>query len=134
MLASGFDVRTAEGLATAIDRCVDVVGIERVRCVHVNDSQTGLGSNRDRHAPLGTGELGREGCAAFFSEPRFEDLPAIFEGPGFDGRGAGIEDIRVARELRAAGLASRGGKAPRGGRGGRTRAPKRAPARRRSGG
>ena len=109
LLASGFDVRTAAGLAETIDRCVELVGLERVGCLHVNDSQTGLGSNRDRHAPLGTGELGREGCAAFFSEPRFEGLPAIFEGPGLEGRGAGVEDIRVARELRAEGLAARGG-------------------------
>jgi deoxyribonuclease-4 len=109
LLASGFDVRTAAGLAATIDRCVEIVGLDRLRCLHVNDSQTGLGSNRDRHAPLGTGELGREGCAAFYSEPRFEGLPAIFEGPGFDGRGAGPKDISVARELRAEGLAARAG-------------------------
>jgi deoxyribonuclease IV len=107
LLASGFDVRTAEGLSGVIDRCVEIVGLERLGCLHVNDSQTALGSNRDRHAPLGTGELGREGCAAFFSEPRFEGLPAIFEGPGLEGKGAALADIRVARELRAEGLAAR---------------------------
>jgi deoxyribonuclease IV len=128
LLASGFDVRTADGLSDVIDRCVEIVGLERLRCLHVNDSQTGLGSNRDRHAPLGRGELGREGCAAFYSEPRFEGLPVIFEGPGFEGRGAGIEDIRVARELREEGLAARAG------RGGRTRPPARGRARRRSAG
>jgi deoxyribonuclease-4 len=110
LLASGFDVRTAGGLSETIDRCVELVGLERLGCLHVNDSQTGLGSNRDRHAPLGTGELGREGCAAFFSEPRFEGLPAIFEGPGLEGRGAGLEDIRVARELRQQGLKARRGR------------------------
>ncbi|MEA2367604.1 MAG: deoxyribonuclease, partial [Thermoleophilaceae bacterium] len=108
LLASGFDVRTAEGLAEVIDRCVEIVGLERLGCLHVNDSQTALGSNRDRHAPLGTGELGREGCAAFFSEPRFEGLPAIFEGPGLEGKGAALADIRVARELRVEGTAARG--------------------------
>ncbi|MEA2387340.1 MAG: deoxyribonuclease [Thermoleophilaceae bacterium] len=108
LLASGFDVRTAEGLTEVIDRCVEIVGLERLGCLHVNDSQTALGSNRDRHAPLGTGELGREGCAAFFSEPRFEGLPAIFEGPGLEGKGAALADIRVARELRVEGTAARG--------------------------
>ena len=130
MLASGFDVRAADGLSEVIDRCVEIVGTDRLACLHVNDSQTALGSNRDRHAPLGTGELGRKGCAAFFSEPRFEGLPAIFEGPGFDGRGAGPRDIEVARELRAEGLKARG--RPRGGRGGRTRGRARAGARRRT--
>ena len=130
MLASGFDVRTADGLSEVIDRCVEIAGTDRLACLHVNDSQTGLGSNRDRHAPLGTGELGRKGCAAFFSEPRFEGLPAIFEGPGFDGRGAGPTDIKTARELRATGLAAR--RRARGGRAGRTRAPARAGDRRRT--
>jgi deoxyribonuclease-4 len=108
MLASGFDVRTADGLAEVLDECVETLGIDRVRCLHVNDSMTPLGSNRDRHAPLGDGELGREGCAAFYSEPRFEGLPAIFEGPGLEGKGAGLVDMQIARKLRAQGLRARG--------------------------
>ena len=107
LLATGFDVRTADGLSEVIDRCAEIVGLERLACMHVNDSKTELGSNRDRHAPLGEGHLGREGCAAFFSEPRFEGLPVIFEGPGVEGRGAGAIDIKTARELRAEGLAAR---------------------------
>ena len=108
MLASGFDVRTADGLSEVLDECVETLGMDRVRCLHVNDSMTPLGSNRDRHAPLGEGELGAEGCAAFFSEPRFEGVPAIFEGPGLAGKGAALEDIRVARRLRNRGLKARG--------------------------
>jgi deoxyribonuclease-4 len=107
LLASGFDVRTADGLADTIDRCVCLVGAERLRCLHVNDSQAPLGSNRDRHAPLGDGELGARGCAAFLSEPRFEGLPVIFEGPGVDGKAPGAKDMRRARELRRTGLRSR---------------------------
>jgi len=131
MLASGFDIRTAEGLARVMDDCVEVVGPERLRCVHVNDSLTPLGSNRDRHAPLGEGELADAGCAAFLSEPRFEGLPAIFEGPGFAGKAPAKEDVKKAHELRRAGLRSRRADPPRGGRGGRTRGPA-GPAARRS--
>jgi deoxyribonuclease IV len=90
-----------------MDDCVALAGPDRLRCLHVNDSQTPLGSNRDRHAPLGDGELGPEGCAAFLSEPRFEALPAIFEGPGVDGKAPSAADIDRARELRRAGLAAR---------------------------
>ncbi|MDQ4049696.1 MAG: deoxyribonuclease IV [Actinomycetota bacterium] len=107
MLASGFDVRSADGIAAALERCVSTVGEERLRCVHVNDSQAPLGSNRDRHAPLGSGELGRKGCAAFLSEPRFEALPAIFEGPGVEGRAPAGADIKEMKKLRAAGLRAR---------------------------
>ena len=107
MHASGFDISTAAKLAHVIDECVEVVGLERVRCLHVNDSKTALGSNADRHAPLGTGELGARGCAAFLSEPRFEGLPAIFEGPGFTGKAPATEDVKRAQELRSQGLRAR---------------------------
>ena len=90
-----------------IDRCVESVGLDRVRCLHMNDSQTPLGSNRDRHAPPGDGEIGARGCAAFLSEPRFEKLPALFEGPGKAGKAVAKEDIDRMRELRRNGLRSR---------------------------
>ena len=108
LLASGFDIRTADGLDEVISSCGDIVGTDRLRCLHVNDSQTPLGSNRDRHAPLGEGELGKKGCAAFLSEPRFENLPAIFEGPGMEGKAPAKADIDTAKKLRAAGLRARG--------------------------
>jgi len=107
LLASGFDVRTADGIANVMDDCVSLVGAERLRCLHVNDSMTPLGSNRDRHAPLGDGELGARGCGAFLSEPRFEDLPAIFEGPGVEGKAPAAEDMKRMRKLRANGLRAR---------------------------
>jgi deoxyribonuclease IV len=107
MLASGFDIRTADKLAEVIDRCVRLVGLRRLRCLHMNDSQTPLGSNRDRHAPPGDGELGPRGCAAFLSEPRFEKLPVLFEGPGVEGKAPAKVDIDRMRELRANGLRSR---------------------------
>ena len=107
LLASGFDVRTAEGIEQVMDDCVALVGADRLRCLHVNDSQTPLGSNRDRHAPLGDGELGPEGCGAFLSEPRFEGLPVLFEGPGVEGKAAGKVDIDRMKELRRNGLRAR---------------------------
>lgn len=107
LLASGFDVRTADGIAGVMDDCVSLVGAERLRCLHVNDSMTPLGSNRDRHAPLGDGELGARGCGAFLSEPRFEGLPALFEGPGVEGKAPAAEDMKRMRELRKSGLRAR---------------------------
>ncbi len=65
-----------------IDEFDKVVGCDRLGALHVNDSMTELGSNRDRHTNLGDGEIGLEGMIAFLSEPRFEGLPVIFEGPG----------------------------------------------------
>jgi deoxyribonuclease IV len=107
MLASGFDIRTADKLTEVVDRCAKIIGIRRLRCLHMNDSQTPLGSNRDRHAPPGDGEIGPRGCAAFLSEPRFEKLPMLFEGPGIEGGAVGKVDVDEMKRLRANGLRSR---------------------------
>jgi deoxyribonuclease-4 len=107
MLASGFDIRTADKLTEVVDSYVKTIGIRRLRCLHMNDSQTPLGSNRDRHAPPGDGEIGARGCAAFLSEPRFEKLPMLFEGPGVEGHAVGKVDVDEMKRLRRNGLRSR---------------------------
>ena len=107
LLASGYDVSDAARLAAVVDDFESVVGLDRLRCLHVNDSQTALGSNRDRHANLGDGELGREGIAAFLSEPRFDGLPAVLETPGREGKGPDAAEIAWARRLREDGIAAR---------------------------
>jgi len=108
LYASGFDIRTAEGLADTLDRCVALVGPGKIGSLHVNDSLAPLGSNRDRHASLGAGELGEQGCSVFLSEPRFEGLPMIFEGPGLAGKQAEVADVEAMARLREAGVTARG--------------------------
>jgi deoxyribonuclease-4 len=103
LLASGFDIRTEEGLSSLLDDCVALVGIERLGSLHLNDSQAPLGSNRDRHADVGEGELGRRGCAVFLSEPRFEGLPLVLETPGPDGHGPDRAQLTLTRRLRGQG-------------------------------
>ena len=105
LLASGFDIRTAEGLSSVLDDFDAEIGLGRLGSLHLNDSQTPLGSNRDRHARVGQGELGDDGCAVFLSEPRFEDLPCVLETPGPDGSYA--KELRKTRQLRERGLKAR---------------------------
>ena len=108
LLASGYDIRTAEGLSDVLDEFDRVVGLDRLGTLHVNDSKTPLGSNVDRHANLGDGELGRKGVSAFLSEPRFEGLPCLFEGPGAAGKAVEKVDVDNAWKLRKQGLKARG--------------------------
>ncbi len=105
LLASGFEVRKAEPLAQLVDDLDKQIGLERLRCLHVNDSKMPLGSNRDRHASLGHGELGRAGLRVFLSEPRFEGLPTILETAGIDGEWP--EELKLARRLRREGARNR---------------------------
>jgi deoxyribonuclease IV len=107
MFATGFDITTADKLTEVVDRFAKTVGIRRLKSLHVNDSLTALGSNRDRHAVPGEGKIGPRGCAAFLSEPRFEKLPALFEGPGTSGHAPDKVDVDKMRKLRANGLRAR---------------------------
>lgn len=107
LFASGFDIRTEEGLSAVLDDCVEIVGVDRVGSLHLNDSQMPLGSNRDRHADVGEGELGRRGCGVFLSEPRFQGLPCVLETNGPDGHGPDRAQITLTRRLRGQGLRRR---------------------------
>jgi deoxyribonuclease-4 len=108
LYASGYDIATADGLSAVLDECDAKVGLDRLHSLHLNDSQTPLGSNRDRHAPVGHGVLGEDGCAVFLSEPRFQDLPLILETPGPGEKVATAEHTRYVIALRERGLAARG--------------------------
>jgi deoxyribonuclease-4 len=106
LLASGYDIRTPQGLRETLDELDRVVGAKRLRAVHVNDSATPLGSNRDRHAILGRGEFGEKGCAVVLSEPRFDGLPCVLE-TGTDGGAPSADDVALAFKLRKRGQSSR---------------------------
>jgi deoxyribonuclease-4 len=116
LLASGYDIRTAAGVTETMDEFDRVVGIKRLGSLHLNDSQTPLGSNRDRHANIGTGELGERGCAAYLSEPRFEKLPLVIETQGPERQGPTREEVELCFTLRKRGLASRKRAASRSGK------------------
>jgi deoxyribonuclease IV len=107
LLASGYDIRTAEGLGETLDDFTREVGIKRLHSLHLNDSQAPLGSNRDRHANVGQGELGESGCAVFLSEPRFEKLPCVLETQGPERQGPPAEEIELCFKLRRRGQAAR---------------------------
>src|SRR4051812_23709290 len=86
LYASGYDVTDRGALDATLDEVDSAIGLDRLRCLHVNDSQTALGSNRDRHANIGEGLLG-EGLGVFLGHPRLQGLPALLEVPGVDGGG-----------------------------------------------
>ncbi len=97
--ATGYEVATPEGVKDLVDEIDAKVGLEQLKLLHVNDSRDERGSNRDRHAPLGKGEIGRKGLKAFLGEKRLQGLPAVFEGPGLDGHAPSKRDVQVFRRL-----------------------------------
>ena len=96
---SGVDVTDPAALGAAVDELDEAIGLDRLRCLHVNDADAALGSNRDRHAALGAGQIGA-GMATFLAHPAFQGVPAILETPGPTGY---ADELRLARELHRAG-------------------------------
>jgi deoxyribonuclease-4 len=105
--ATGYDVRTPDGIKDLVDEIDAKVGLKQLKLLHVNDSRDQRGSNRDRHAPLGKGEIGRKGIRAFLGEPRLQGLPVVFEGPGLAGHAPTREDVQLARRLWREGVKKR---------------------------
>jgi deoxyribonuclease-4 len=83
------------------------LGLERLRCLHLNDSKVPFGANRDRHENLGQGTVGEGGLRAILGQPRLQRVPAILEVPGIHREGPGAADLAVARRLHVEGLAVR---------------------------
>lgn len=107
LFVQGYDITDAGKLSAVLDEADEKVGLERLRCVHVNDAAAPLGSCRDRHANVGQGEMGKQGLCAFLSEPRFEGLPAMLETPGPNKKGPDRKEVQAAKRLRKAGLEQR---------------------------
>jgi len=94
--ASGVDVTDAETLDQALEELDSQIGLERLRVLHVNDSKSALGSNRDRHDVVARGVLGN-GLATFLGHPAFRDLPAVLET--WPENGLSSADIDLLRKL-----------------------------------
>jgi deoxyribonuclease-4 len=102
--ASGVDYSTVEGTNALIADIDRRIGIERLRCLHLNDSKIELGGNRDRHANIDEGTIGSKGLAPLLGHPAVRDLPLLLEVPG-DGDGPRAQDVTQARRVLAAGIA-----------------------------
>ncbi|MEO8290870.1 MAG: deoxyribonuclease IV [Gaiellaceae bacterium] len=103
---SGVDVTDGATLDACLDDVEERIGLDRLRALHVNDAAAALGSNRDRHANIGEGELG-EGLGVFLSHPKLQGLPTLLEVPGPDNHGPDANEVRKLKELHARALKKR---------------------------
>ena len=103
LFEAGYDIRSRQGLDEALAQLDATAGLERLVMLHLNDSKTPKGSNRDRHENIGDGELGASASAALVNHPALADLPGILEVPGLDNEGPDRANIERLRALRASG-------------------------------
>jgi deoxyribonuclease-4 len=98
LYVSGFDVTNPAQLSALLDDIDARMGLDRLRALHINDAAAPLGSNRDRHANIGDGEIGEQ-MGVFLSHPKLQGLPAFLEVPGVDKKGVNPEELRKVREM-----------------------------------
>ncbi|MGB2874249.1 MAG: deoxyribonuclease IV [Gaiellaceae bacterium] len=100
LFVSGYDVTDGAELDRLLEELDSRIGLDRLRCLHVNDSKAPLGSNRDRHDNIGDGLMG-EKLGLFVAHPKLQGLPALLEVPGSSGHGPDAEQMRKLKELYA---------------------------------
>ena len=98
LFASGYDVTDPDALDGVVKQLDALIGLDRLRVLHVNDSKTTLGSNRDRHDNIGDGLMGNK-LAVFLGHAKLQGLPALLEVPGADGHGPDLEQMTKLRKL-----------------------------------
>jgi deoxyribonuclease-4 len=99
LYAAGYDIATPAGYAATIDEFDRVLGLERLKCFHFNDSKKGLGARVDRHDQIGSGALGLQPFAFLLNDPRLVAVPAILETPTSDDMHEYVEDLNTLRGL-----------------------------------
>ncbi len=107
LFASGFPIHEEGGIDRVLADFDSIVGLDRLKCLHLNDSKTEFGSNRDRHENIGEGLIGEEGFRRILGHPALQGLPVILEVPGEEGDGPDAINIERARRLHTEGLALR---------------------------
>jgi deoxyribonuclease-4 len=81
IFAAGYDIRTPETYEATFSEFDRLVGIERLKVIHCNDSKKPLGSRVDRHDNIGEGLIGIEAFRCLVNDPRFEEVPIVIETP-----------------------------------------------------
>lgn len=101
IFAAGYDIRSGDGYESFVAELIELSLLDRVHCLHVNDSMKDCGSRVDRHDHIGRGKIGKAGFEHLVNDKRLQHVPRILETPkGVDGRGTDLDRVNLKR-LRA---------------------------------
>jgi deoxyribonuclease-4 len=95
----GYEINTAAGLEALVTEIDKEIGLNKLCAIHLNDSMTDLGSNRDRHETYGKGMIGKAGLTRIINHPKLRDKPFIMETPEISKGNSGKEIVDYVRSL-----------------------------------
>jgi len=99
IFAAGYELRTMEGYNETIKEFDEIIGLEKLKCIHMNDSKKPLGSRVDRHDHIGKGLIGLDGFKNIMNDKRIEHVPKILETPKGKEHLEDVENIKVLKSL-----------------------------------
>lgn len=99
LFAAGYDISTRTGFLKTIADFDTILGFNKLKVVHLNDSKKGLSSHIDRHEHIGKGMLGLEPFKSLLNDPRFKDLPLILETPKGETDQEDLDNLYTLRNL-----------------------------------
>ncbi|WP_319582615.1 deoxyribonuclease IV [uncultured Pseudodesulfovibrio sp.] len=97
--AAGYDIRTPETYAATFDAFDRIIGLDRLKFFHLNDTKNDFGSHKDRHEHIGQGEIGEQGFRNLMRDPRFKDIPKTLETPKQEDLQDDVRNLTLLREL-----------------------------------
>ncbi len=95
--AAGYD--WVNGIDSVVEEIGETLGFEGIKSIHINDSLTDLGSNKDRHANLGKGKIGEKGMYNILHRKELRNIPFILETPALKNSSSAIEEISQLKKL-----------------------------------
>ncbi len=99
IFAAGYDIRDPKNFKQVIKEFDEVIGLERLRCFHFNDSKKELGSRVDRHEHIGKGFIGKEGFANIMNYKKLQKIPKILETPKGKDQKEDLVNLKVLKNL-----------------------------------
>jgi deoxyribonuclease-4 len=99
VFAAGYDIRSKTGYKKTFTDFDKIIGLERLKFFHINDSKKELGSKVDRHEHVGKGKIGLEGFRLLLNDPRFNNHPMVLETPKEKDLKEDIRNLGLLRSL-----------------------------------
>ena len=99
IFAAGYDIRTKESYEKTMSEFDKIIGLEKLKCFHINDSKKELRSRVDRHEHIGKGFIGKEGFTNIMNDKKIESVPKILETPKGKEQLEDLENLAVLKSL-----------------------------------
>jgi deoxyribonuclease-4 len=99
IFAAGYDIKNASKYKQVMNEFDNIIGLDRLKCIHMNDSKKILGSRVDRHENIGKGFIGIEGFINIMNDKRIEHIPKILETPKGKEQSEDVVNLNILKSL-----------------------------------